>query len=562
MQQPAGVEGGPAPSKRFDPAALRKAVPPRLEGPPGSVFYRLGLLLVAAAMVLLPLAYLGLVGLAGYGVYWHATEHTSWLAGAGVRLRLVVYAAPIVAGAVVIFFLLKPLFSKPVVSEEFRPLRKQEAPLLFALVRFVAAAVGAPAPDRIDVDCQVNASAGRHRHEGGKQLVLTVGLPLVAGLSLRELAGVLAHEFGHFGQGAGMSLSGRIRQMNFWFARLVYERDSFDQALAEARAEESVAALFAGLGTLGVWIGRGVLWVLMQVGHAISCIFMRQMEYDADRYEIALAGSAGFAGTARKLAVLNYATELAFGELHEAWREGRLGDDLPKLIASKSEALPEETRAAVEQHALAAQTGLFDTHPSDRQRVARAEKAALPGVFDLDAPASVVFADFAGICRQMTLDYYEDAIGPEVRDTTLVSASELMEHRERLDAEGEAVDRYFPVLMPRSRPFFLGCARVPEPTQPKELLARLEQLHAAVQERFEPIVEVYQRHRQQDDRQVDAESAEALAEAGLRPDAEAFHLPSPDAQRRGARPRAGRAAAGRGSARRSTPSRRYSASVC
>ena len=72
--------------------------------------------------------------------------------------------------------------------------------------------------------------------------------------------------------------------------------------------------------------------------------------------------------------------------------------------------------------------------------------------------------------------------------------------------------------------------RVPEPTQPKELLARLARLQAAAQERFEPIVEVYQRHRQQDDRQVDAESAEALAEAGLRPDAEAFHLPSPDAQ--------------------------------
>ncbi len=197
MQQPSGVEGGPAPSapsKRIDPAALGKAVPPRLEGPPGSVFYRLGLLLVAVAMVLLPLAYLGLVGLAGYGVYWHATEHTSWLAGAGVRLRLLVYAAPIVAGAIVVFFLLKPLFSKPVVSEEFRPLRKEEAPLLFALVRRVAAAVGAPAPDRIDVDCQVNASAGRHRHEGGKQLVLTVGLPLVAGLSLRELTGVIPRD--------------------------------------------------------------------------------------------------------------------------------------------------------------------------------------------------------------------------------------------------------------------------------------------------------------------------------------------------------------------------------
>jgi len=529
MQGPAGIEGEAPQSSGINPAALRKAVPQRLEGPPGSIFYRLGLLLVAAAMVLLPLVYLGLVGLAGYGVYWHATEHVSWLEGAGLRLRLVIYAAPLAGGAIVVFFLLKPLFSKPVVSEQFRPLRKEEAPLLFVLVRSVAAAVGAPAPDRIDVDCQVNASAGRHRHENRKQLVLTVGLPLVAGLTLRELAGVLAHEFGHFGQGAGMRLSGRIRQMNFWFARLVYERDSFDQALAEARAEENAVALVAAMGTLGVWIGRGVLWLLMHVGHAISCIFMRQMEFDADRYEIALAGSVGFAGTARKLAVLNYATELAFGELHEAWREGRLGDDLPQLIASKSEALPQETRAAVEQHALAARTGLFDTHPSDRERIARAEKAACAGAFDLDTPASVVFSDFPGICRQMTLDYYEDAIGPEVRDTTLVSSAALMEHRERLDAEGEAVDRYFPALMPRSRPFALGRARLPEPSQPKELLARLAQLHAAVQERFEPIVEVYQRHRLQDDRQVDAEAAEALVQAGLRPDVEAFHLPSPDA---------------------------------
>ena len=77
MQQPSGAEQGPAPARRIDPAALGQAIPARLEGPPGSVLYRLGLLLVTAAMVLLPLVYLGLVALAGYGVYWHATEPTS-----------------------------------------------------------------------------------------------------------------------------------------------------------------------------------------------------------------------------------------------------------------------------------------------------------------------------------------------------------------------------------------------------------------------------------------------------------------------------------------------------
>ena len=47
--------------------------------------------------------------------------------------------------------------------------------------------------------------------------MLTIGLPLVAGLSLREFAGIIAHEFGHFTQGFGMRLSYVIRQINGWF---------------------------------------------------------------------------------------------------------------------------------------------------------------------------------------------------------------------------------------------------------------------------------------------------------------------------------------------------------
>lgn len=53
--------------------------------------------------------------------------------------------------------------------------------------------------------------------------MLTIGLPLVAGLSLQQLAGVLAHEFGHFSQGAGMRLTYIVRSINAWFLRVVYE---------------------------------------------------------------------------------------------------------------------------------------------------------------------------------------------------------------------------------------------------------------------------------------------------------------------------------------------------
>src|SRR6185503_19433346 len=92
-------------------------------------------------------------------------------------------------------------------------------PLLFNFVKRICALVGAPAPCRVDVDCQVNASASLRRALWSKDLVLTIGMPLASGLNMPQFAGVLAHEFGHFAQGAGMRLTYIIRQINFWFAR-------------------------------------------------------------------------------------------------------------------------------------------------------------------------------------------------------------------------------------------------------------------------------------------------------------------------------------------------------
>jgi len=42
-----------------------------------SLGYKFGLLLVTFAMILLPVIYLALIALAGYGVYYHATENVS-----------------------------------------------------------------------------------------------------------------------------------------------------------------------------------------------------------------------------------------------------------------------------------------------------------------------------------------------------------------------------------------------------------------------------------------------------------------------------------------------------
>ena len=124
-----------------------------------------------------------------------------------------------------------------------------------------------------------------------------------------------------------------IRSVNAWFARVVYERDAWDQKLADwsdQSGRELAVVMWAC--RLLVWLARRVLWALMWAGHFVSCFMLREMEYDADRYEARVAGSATFAQTADRLLVLSLASQGAHSDLVHAWQANRLADDLPGLI--------------------------------------------------------------------------------------------------------------------------------------------------------------------------------------------------------------------------------------
>src|SRR4029434_97195 len=131
--------------------------------------------------------------------------------------------------------------------------------------------------------------------------------------------------------------------------------------------------------------------VLMFIGHVVSSIMLRQMEYDADRYEARVAGSETIVQTAEKLVALNAAADAAFSDLSSAWQERRLCDDLPALIRWRENDMPLDVRLAVTKHTRALDTGWLDTHPSDADRIASARRENTAGVFMLEAPASVLF---------------------------------------------------------------------------------------------------------------------------------------------------------------------------
>ncbi len=373
-------------------------------------------------MILLPLLYVAMIGAAAYGVYLYGTHFTFLLKSlAGglyfFILKMLAYFTPLFAGAVLVFFMIKPLFAR-------RPARAQPLALdpainatLYAFIARICETVGAPMPRRIDLNCDLNAAASFRRGIWSlftNDLVLTIGVPLVACLNLRELAGVMAHEFGHFTQGFGLRLSYLIRSINLWFARVVYERDAWDVMLCEwaDEAADWRVMLTVSCARLGVWCSRRLLQLLMFIGHGVSCFLLRQMEYDADSYQIKLVGSETTEATIKCVNVLGEALARSYTDMRSTWTANqKLPEDFPAYLAYQQGKLSEEVRTHIEDRVGLARTRLFDTHPSAGDRIRRARKAEEPGIFHLDFPAAVLFANFEAIASQTTILHYKDDLG-------------------------------------------------------------------------------------------------------------------------------------------------------
>lgn len=413
-------------------------------GPPFA--YRASLALVSLVVVLLPLVYVVLVAALGWGVWWYAEQGGRFASRISGIPYVVVRFGPIFVGAVLFFFLLKPLLASPAQRREPHVLRPEEQPFLFDFVRALATALGAPMPERIVVDLQVNASASfahgwRSLFDGS--LALTVGLPLVSALRLREFAAILAHEFGHLSQGAGMRFYYTTASVNRWFARVVFERDRWDERLQTwSQGGWWVSMLVLNVAVGGVWVSRRLLLLLLKVASAASSHMSRQMEFDADRNAAALCGADSFARSMELLPQIEVARGWASQAASAAFREGRLPDDLPVLVAHGMGLITPEGRVQIVAAAAGDTVVMYATHPPIDQRVARARAAGDAGVFTIDAPASILFRDYPELCRTLTRDLYDatvKAFDPE----SLAPSALLVAADDELRAKAARVDEYF-----------------------------------------------------------------------------------------------------------------------
>lgn len=507
-------------------AGFRGDVPPLRP----SLGYRMALTAVAVAMVLLPLIYVGMTAVTA----WWVILYSWYYFGTAIPNKepWLVLALPLFVLVVVLVSLVKPLFARPATADKPLRLDPKEEPLLFAFVGRLCQALGAPVPREIRVDCQVNASAGFRRgllSLFGDDMVLTLGLPLVQGLSLQQLAGVMAHELGHFSQKAGMRVSYVIRVVNFWLFRLVYGRDRFDEILEEAAGRMPLRWLrfFFQAAHMCVRMTRWFLKALMMLGHVISSIMMKQMEYDADRYEVRLAGFSSFDATMRELFSLSVAHGMAMEDLGDQWKEKRLADNFPHLVLANRRESVRKIAPQLETYLKNEKEERFGTHPTARQRTARALREKGVGVFISDLPATTLFYDFDKLSQKVSFAFYRELLGNRVDARNLISTKAVQERNEQSAIERAAFDRFFQNLdWLRGLPLPQKLPALPE--DPGVVIAELEKARRAVLAKDEDHARETKSYREAANQRINALQAHALMEAGFRVTPSEFGLRDSD----------------------------------
>jgi len=520
---------------------------------PVSLPYQAGLLVVALAMIMLPLIYLGIIGSAACLLFWHATQNLALSHKNSFRLFLFLYVTPLIVGGLLIFFMIKPLFARLAARQQPYEIDRKSEPLLFAFVEKICTTIGAPMPVKICLDNLVNASASL---DGGimgavlkRDLVLTIGLPLAAGLDLNGFAGVLAHEFGHFSQSSGMRLTYIIRSINHWFARVVFEEDEWDLRLRRWSKDWDIRiGIVLYIARFFIWLTRKILFLLMRAGNAVSSYMLRQMEFDADRYEAALVGPAVFEATSHRLATLDLSHSWAFGDLSQSWEEGRLPDDLTGLVLSNLRLMKTETKNKLVQDTLARKTGPFDTHPATSERIGAARAITLPPLFSWPdnratftgqhpagkeddsatiPPASALFGNFADLSKKVTIAYYRSVLGVVPEKKQLVDVSSLVRAQEKEQRYFEALDRYFLGKYVPWHP--LGVSRAGDPDSRADeadtLLERLRSLRDDILRNDAEHAQVLTSYNGLRERMVLAAQARSLIEAGFRVNPKEFSIP-------------------------------------
>ncbi|MFC4277005.1 M48 family metallopeptidase [Achromobacter aloeverae] len=435
------------------PDSLPPGFPATSSPPRPTRAYRNRAWIAVGGLLVFMVLYLGLAGWLVYTAYRMLAGAISSSTGDGAFLGYAVGACAAFLAA----FMLKGLFfvKRGSIDDEYE-VKADTQPELFAFLRAMADAAGAPRPHRVFLSSRVNASVSYDLSVLNLLLPsrknLEIGLGLVNVLTLGELRAVLAHEFGHFAQ-RSMAVGRWVYIAQQVAGHLVARRDRFDRFLQSISNSDFRIAWVGWLISLIVWAIRALVDSAFRVVVLMQRALSREMELNADLVAVHLTGSDALVHALHRLQAADdswdRALRFAFNEKGDGHPPADIFAVQTRILAHMRRILNDRTYGVVDPvpadnpaahrvftAGLAQPPRMWLTHPLNHEREANAKANYVPSPVE-EGSAWDLFRD-AGALRlrltEVTLGPKDkDAAEPEVLDVTLQRLDEQF-NREYLDS--------------------------------------------------------------------------------------------------------------------------------
>lgn len=404
---------------------------------------------IAVLTALVPVAYVALVMILGGITISHWLYDWTWVADGPAISMLLAYVGVGLAGLIAVGVLLKPLIAPAGRTGWPVRLNKQEDALFFAFVEHLAQRMDAQPPVEIHVDCSTDCRLESRNALGGffsDERVLTLGLPLIGGTNIRQLAGLIAHVLCRNAE-TGPARSGAIIELiSAWMRRCAHVPDQWDEQLGALAAQPDPRLRLAAIAArsaaiLGRLVMRGPEILVAQISRRA----MFERWFNADTVQAQLCGTSDFESTLRRRLELDAAAERAHKRSLQARMGMRLSDNLPATLIDDTrrmgDRLQEDIKAAMEYVSLAP----ADTAPTVRQRIERVQQDNPEPHIALDIPGDAVLPRYERLCKQATLLHYRNVLKLNVTANELVPVNTRNTARTSTipeAASGEALKEY------------------------------------------------------------------------------------------------------------------------
>lgn len=399
--------------------------------------------IAAVVLSILPFCYLVFLAAACWGLVY-TTDFTIKDGGMGA-VPLWMTAAR-VTGLTIGWLAWASMF-KPILMRQPRPpasfeLKQQSQPECFATLASLCTAVGGKMPSKVLVDGGVTARqslAGLLGAWLGQQTVLTIGLPLAASCTAKDLAGEMANALGRHPKGLLGRLLLFVSGMNRRLQWVANQRDAWRDALAahQGREKKKKKSVLKRLLSGFLWLTQRPVAIMAWVARIVSRPALRAAVFNGDTSEASLIGTEAFVQSLQRRVHLMEAWERGEKKLQEGVLTNRLPDNFPQMVARLASGAKAPDKAVA-----AWNTGTAESPGAD-ERAARARKNPFEGRYDIKGNGSIFFADFQDIGRLLSQAHYQNDLGFDIRQFRLISGDETRTQDRRDDERLKPVKRYF-----------------------------------------------------------------------------------------------------------------------